>query len=43
VTAIVDTFASGVDGLTSGSEQGLVEGIEEAPTSNPRKAQRRSS
>jgi hypothetical protein len=40
VTAIVDTFASGVDGLPSGSEHGVVEVIEEAVASNPRKAER---
>jgi long-chain-alcohol oxidase len=41
LTAIVDTFAPGVDGLPSASEHGVVEAIEEAVASNPRKAERR--
>jgi long-chain-alcohol oxidase len=41
LAAIVDTFAPGVDGLPSGSEHGVVEVIEEAVASNPRKAERR--
>ena len=41
LAAIVDTFAPGVDGLPSASEHGVVEVIEEAVASNPRKAERR--
>ena len=41
LTAIVDTFAPGVDGLPSASEHGVVETIEEAVGANPRKAERR--
>jgi hypothetical protein len=39
VTAIVDTFASGVDGLPPCSEHGVE--VIEAVASNPRKAERR--
>jgi long-chain-alcohol oxidase len=39
--AIADTFAPGGDGLPSASEHGVVEVIEEAVASNPRKAERR--
>src|SRR3954454_20355525 len=41
LTAIVDTFAPGGDGLPSASEHGVVEVIEEAVASNPRPAERR--
>src|SRR5688572_4021169 len=41
LTAIVDTFAPGIDGLPAASEHGVVEAIEEGVASNPRKAERR--
>lgn len=41
LTAIVDTFAPGVDGLPRASQHGVVEAIEEAVASNPRAAERK--
>jgi choline dehydrogenase-like flavoprotein len=41
LTAIVNTFAPGQDGLPSASEHGVVDVIEEAVASNPRPAERR--
>lgn len=41
LTAIVDTFAPGADGLPAASEHGVVEAIEQGVASNPRKAERR--
>ena len=41
LTAIVDTFAPGIDGLPSASEHGVVDAIEEGVAANPRKAERR--
>lgn len=41
LTAIVDTFAPGVDGLPSASEHGVVEVIEQAVAGNPREAERK--
>src|SRR4051812_30803275 len=39
--AICDTFAPGGDGLPSASEHGVLDAIEQAVASNPRKAERR--
>ncbi len=41
LTAIVDTFAPGADGLPAASDHGVVDAIEEAVAANPRKAERR--
>src|SRR3954453_16714660 len=41
LTAIVHTFAPGLDGLPSASEHGVVDVIEEAVASNPRPAERK--
>jgi choline dehydrogenase-like flavoprotein len=41
LTAIVDTFAPGIDGLPSASEHGVVDVVEEAVASNPREAERK--
>lgn len=41
LTAIVDTFAPGIEGLPSASEHGVVGVIEEAVASNPRPAERK--
>src|SRR3954449_320392 len=41
LTAIVDTFAPGGDGLPSASEHGVVDAIQEAVGANPRAAERK--